>query len=431
MRPLCVQRVIVIVVLGAICAAAAQDPASRRQIVRNGVLYRGTSAATVRAIETQGLFTPRATEEDVIKTFIRVSDVGGTGVWFDLEGLGEDGMSIDPAHVEALRKVKAECIYRYIAPVCRLFGGSAKTDREFRMNAVRTVAKTFADDFAMIYWIDGPNSDALVEEFKKLAPKLTVLSPRGGDLALIYPQDKPSDRQPSFVVGAIPGPWNSPLHCLMPGDETAYAAFEEAAADPIERLPFTPTTIGLSEAEKADGFVSLFNGTSLEGWTITGRNKAGFVLKDGAIEWAAPGGGTVRSRDRYDNFVLRLEWKILEEGGNSGIFLRAPRANRQSKMGFEFQIMGDYGAPPGVQSTGAIYSVLAPLKNAGRPAGQWNDLEIRLDGPHYRAVLNGEVIQDVNFDDHPELRHRLRRGFIAIQDHSNPAAFRNIRIKKL
>ena len=81
--------------------------------------------------------------------------------------------------------------------------------------------------------------------------------------------------------------------------------------------------------------------------------------------------------------------------------------------------------------TAAIYDVMAPLVNAGKPAEEWNALEITLDGPLMKAVLNGEVVQDVNLDEIGELRTRLRRGFIGLQDHGNYVAFRNIRIRKL
>ena len=47
------------------------------------------------------------------------------------------------------------------------------------------------------------------------------------------------------------------------------------------------------------------------------------------------------------------------------------------------------------------------------------------------SKLNGVVIQDVDFDKNPELKYRLRKGFICISDHGNKASFRNIRMKKL
>jgi hypothetical protein len=97
----------------------------------------------------------------------------------------------------------------------------------------------------------------------------------------------------------------------------------------------------------------------------------------------------------------------------------------------EFQLQGDSGTPVTNQTSGAVYVVLPPRVNAAKPEGEWNSVEVTLNGPKLKAVLNGEVIQDTNLDDTEELRPRLRRGFIGLQDHASYVAFRNIRVKKL
>jgi hypothetical protein len=201
-------------------------------------------------------------------------------------------------------------------------------------------------------------------------------------------------------------------------------------ANPAESAPWTPDNSMLSEQERADGFVSLFDGKTLDGWWFYGKNTNGFAVEDGAIVWKAIGGEALYSRERYDNFILRLEWKI-NENGNSGIYLRAPRAGRQSKTGMEFQLQGDYGKPVDDQTTGSIYVVVPPKLNASKPCGEWNDLEIMLNGPVMKASLNGQAIQDLNIDENPELKKRLKRGFIGLQDHARFVAFKNIRVKKL
>lgn len=137
------------------------------------------------------------------------------------------------------------------------------------------------------------------------------------------------------------------------------------------------------------------------------------------------------TRDRYGDFILRLEGRI-EAGGNSGIHIRAPRACRQSRIGFEFQFMGDYDITvPDKNSTGSVYDVLPALTTALRPEGEWNEFELHLEGSRVRARINGILVQDTDFEDHEELRHRLRRGFIGLQDHDCFVQYRNIRIKPL
>ncbi len=86
---------------------------------------------------------------------------------------------------------------------------------------------------------------------------------------------------------------------------------------------------------------------------------------------------------------------------------------------------------PDKSNSMAVYDVLPPKCNALKPEGEWNDLDVIFDGPHFKATLNGKVVQDVNFDEHEELKYRLRNGFICLTDHNCYVAFRNIRLKKL
>ena len=409
----------------------AQDPPNRRISVRRGELYRGMNPTQLIALPAPDIARPGLDAGEMARMFIEVSDVGGTGFWFDLAGYNEDGTEIDQEHIDAIKKMKEEARYRYIMPVMRLFGPDAPEDPVFRENLVRTAAKTFKEDTAMIYWIDGPNSANLAGNFSDVAPHPVVASPRNGDLLVVRDTRFDEKRYPTLLIDQLPEPFYGDTHALLTNGDEAYAMVDKASRLPAEKTDFKPTTVGLSEEEIAEGFVSLFNGRSLDGWSISGDNKDGWAIEDGELVWQSRGGGVVMSHKRYDDFILRLEWKLFNEGANSGLFLRAPRANRQSKMGFEFQMMGDHGQPVHDDTTGAIYSVLAPKVNASKPAGEWNELEIQLNGPHYKAILNGQVVQDINFDEHPEMKHRLRRGFIGLQDHSNKVAFRNIRIKEL
>jgi hypothetical protein len=143
------------------------------------------------------------------------------------------------------------------------------------------------------------------------------------------------------------------------------------------------------------------------------------------------GAGAIMTRDRYDNFILRFDWKIKKDG-NSGVWCRAPRDSRASKIGFEFQMMGDSYIPkPTDTSTGSIYEVLAPKCIANKPEGEWNTTELVLDGSHYKATLNGKVVQDLDFSKHDVMKDRLKKGFICLTDHDCWVSYRNLRLKKL
>ena len=113
--------------------------------------------------------------------------------------------------------------------------------------------------------------------------------------------------------------------------------------------------------QKEAGFVSLFDGSSLNGWTLVGKKGDGYGVKGGVIYCARGGGGNLLTEREYDDFILRLEFR-LEPGSNNGVGLRAPLALAVSSSGMEIQILDD-GAPQyadlrPAQYCGSIYDVV-------------------------------------------------------------------------
>ncbi|MCS7224295.1 MAG: DUF1080 domain-containing protein [Armatimonadetes bacterium] len=197
-------------------------------------------------------------------------------------------------------------------------------------------------------------------------------------------------------------------------------------------LFFLGLTLG-DETEKKDqkdekGFVSLFNGKDLTGWVVMGSES--WKVENGLLVCTGEGGGWLRSEKEYDDFVLRLEYKI-SKGGNSGIFLRAALHGNPAYTGMEIQILDDYGREPAHWTAGGMYDVMAPKKNMSKPSGEWNQVEIICSGPWVIVWMNGEEILRVSMDEHPKLKDRLRKGYIGLQNHGNRVEFRNIRIKPL
>jgi len=188
----------------------------------------------------------------------------------------------------------------------------------------------------------------------------------------------------------------------------------------------------LTPQEKAEGWISLFDGHSLDGWTTLRPDWASWAVEDGTITCLGSRlGPWLRTRRRFSSFVLRLEYRISDRG-NSGVFVRAPLDGRASRFGLEIQIMGRHVEPLDDQkSTGAIYASLAPREDASRPPGEWNELEITCRGPALTVRVNGHVVQDVDLDTDAVLRDRLREGVIGLQDHGNRVWFRHIRIREL
>ncbi len=396
--------------------------------IHNGRLMRDDDPYTIRTVHTPTIGDPKQPESHVFNQFFHMSDVGGSALSFDLYGFNENGSKLSPDSIKRVKFIVSQLGNYWTGGVCRVLGPDAPTSKDGRKRAVLTAAKAFANEPSIACWIDGPDAEALGKEFKRLAPETCVIAP-GGDLDLQYMPPVKAPKSPIMVIGKMVETVNN-VQYILSESEGNFAAMEAANAFPAERMTFLPTDFGLTKEEIDQGFASLFDGKTLDRWSVVGSRKDGFVVKDGAIEWVRAGASALQSHKRYGDFILRLEYRI-EANGNSGLQLRTPRKNRASRIGFEFQMLGDHGKEPNKNSTGSVYDVIPPLKNASKPSPQWNQVEIILDGPKLRATLNDELVQDINFDDHEALKHRLRKGFLRLTDHSDYVAFRKIRIKEL
>jgi hypothetical protein len=194
-------------------------------------------------------------------------------------------------------------------------------------------------------------------------------------------------------------------------------------------------------ADDEQGFVSLFDGKTLDGWQIVGQVGPGYVAEDGVLVCPKNGGGKLFTKKEYANFVLRFEY-WLEPGGNNGIGLRAPLEGDAAYVGMESQVLDDYAPQyanlePG-QYHGSIYKVLPAKRGAPKKAGEWNTEEIVCDGRHIKVTVNGQVTVDGNLDDvkdektlkeHPGIQRE--QGHVGFLGHAAHVKFRNIRIKEL
>jgi hypothetical protein len=412
-----------------LAGCALEEPDDHAFWIENGQLMRGDKTWNLRAVESPEIGKPGTPYEAIASALHRAAEVGASNIGFELGGLSADGGTLTPEGLAAFRSVIHEATERHMGAVCRVFPATASAS--FKYAAVTAVATSLANSPEAVYLIDGPGAKDLAEELKNRAPKLLAASQEGGQVKLVDASQKPAaGKEPVLVVGGIPADLNAFPHFLVSAKPEIYPQLDAALADPIESKPWTPDNSVLSPEERGEGWIALFDGKSLSGWTITGWNPKGWRVHDGMLEWAEDGGGVVRSRDRYENFILRLDWKI-EEGGNSGVFLRAPRTARASRIGLETQIQGDHGQPISNSSTGSIYVQVQPLLDATKPDGEWNSYEITLNGPLLKVMLNGQLVQNLNLDENPELKIRIKRGFIGLQDHHRFVAFRNIRIKVL
>lgn len=208
-------------------------------------------------------------------------------------------------------------------------------------------------------------------------------------------------------------------------------------------LAVIPAVAQVADAnEKEAGFVPLFNGKDLSGWKTHDAKMDVWAVEDGLIVCKNRGGGWLGTDRDYADFILRLEYR-LTPGGNSGIYIRAPEKGHISRVGMEIQVLDDndpkYARLDFYQYTGSIYHVAAPTRRAGKPAGQWNTMEIQAIGRQVTVSLNGKKIVDADLDRclrNPEVAKEhtgLTRaaGRIGLQSHTDRVEFRHLRIKEV
>jgi len=183
-----------------------------------------------------------------------------------------------------------------------------------------------------------------------------------------------------------------------------------------------------------EGAKALFNGKDFTGWNIKPDGSA-WKIEDGGVLhcYGKPSEPYVILTDgEYENFELWLEFR-MSHGCNSGVMVHQPDRGwgRESRVGMELQVSDDAGKEAGIHSCGAVYSVIPPLVNAVKPAGLWNSYHIIIDWPFLLIELNGQTIQNVNLDNYPQLKYRLRKGHIGLQNHGKEVEYRNIFIREL
>lgn len=205
----------------------------------------------------------------------------------------------------------------------------------------------------------------------------------------------------------------------------------------------------LTDAEKSDGWVLLFDGKDASGYFRgykMDKMPEGWVAEDGAL--VRKGKGDIITKEKYESFEFHIDWKI-SEGGNSGIMLKVEETDGPPyKTGPEAQIQDNVkGTDP--QKAGWMYQLYAADKDATKPAGEWNSFVLKCQktaAGTYKCEhwMNGEkyVEYEIGSDDWNAKVAKSKfkdwadfgkadAGHICLQDHGNLVWFRNIKIKKL
>lgn len=216
----------------------------------------------------------------------------------------------------------------------------------------------------------------------------------------------------------------------------------------------------LTRKEKDNGWQLLFNGKNTDGWHTYGKQSAGKVWKaeDGALHLDAASkktfttheGGDLVTNDEFDNFDLKLEWKISKNGNSGVIFYVKEDPAKYGEPYFtgpEMQVLDNEGHPDGKiykHHAGDLYDLIASPKDFTKPVGEWNRAEIIANNGKLDFYLNGEhTVSTTMWDDNwrsmvanskfkawPDFG-TFKKGHIDLQDHGDDVWFRNIKIKRL
>jgi hypothetical protein len=216
----------------------------------------------------------------------------------------------------------------------------------------------------------------------------------------------------------------------------------------------------LSDQEKSDGWQSLFDGQTIKGWHKYGGAPIGAAWKigDGAIyldtsskkDWQTANGGDIVTDEEFENFDLKLDWKI-SEAGNSGIIFYVNEDTVKFKHSFEsgpeMQVVDNERHEDGKlikHQAGDLYDMISCSKKTVKPAGEWNAAEIKCVNGKLDLYLNGEnvvsttmwdenwkkMVAGSKFKEWPGFG-TFKKGKLCLQDHGNLVSFRNIRVKRL
>src|SRR5258707_11891548 len=138
---------------------------------------------------------------------------------------------------------------------------------------------------------------------------------------------------------------------------------------------------------------ALFNGKNLDGWQQVGPGS--FVVKDGMMNTEGGMGMLLYAREKIAHATVRVVFKLMAKESDSGVFIRIPERPTEPWMpinrGYEVEI-GDW--PDDYSCTGVLYTFTKALARPIKLIGEWNAMDITLDGPRTVVYLNGVKVTD-------------------------------------
>ncbi len=195
----------------------------------------------------------------------------------------------------------------------------------------------------------------------------------------------------------------------------------------------------------------LFNGKDLSGWIDVNTSPDTWSVRDGLLVCRGKPIGVMRSDRQYENFILHIEWRHMEPGGNSGVFIWSdakPAAGKNLPSGLEVQMLElDWpklnpeknGQPRHIgyvsgELFGANGLTVVPDNPRGTrsmswelrclPRGQWNTYQVVAVDGVVKLSINGKFVNGVS-------KSSVKKGYLCLESEGAEIHFRNIRILEL
>ncbi|HZH71553.1 MAG TPA: DUF1080 domain-containing protein [Mariniphaga sp.] len=217
----------------------------------------------------------------------------------------------------------------------------------------------------------------------------------------------------------------------------------------------------LSAKEKKEGWVLLFNGKNFDGWRQNNGNEmpANWTIEDKAMkvflgdgkkEGQGANGDILFGDKKFKNFELSIDWKASDKA-NSGIFynIREVPGKPIYYAAPEIQVLDNENATDNKIDShlaGSLYDMIAADPKTVNPAGEWNNIVVRVKDGKVTHTMNGtevvsytlwtpewdQLVENSKFKTFPGFSEGVsREGFIGLQDHGYTVWFRNIKIREL
>jgi hypothetical protein len=176
------------------------------------------------------------------------------------------------------------------------------------------------------------------------------------------------------------------------------------------------------EKQKESGFASLFNGKDFTGWRFSGGKEDGaaeapnWKVREGVICLSGGGAPHLATDKEYADFELRFEWRALRDKYNSGLFIRSGRKVGTNQINLA---KGNEGNFIGGKLQGA-----KPVPDLQKPAGQWNEWRVLVEGDKVTFWCNGKLAWEAT-------GLKPDKGYIGLQAEGAPIEFRRLRIREI